>query len=153
MVCSRKHRMQRVCFNTLLLDECMSEETGPRREACGIDSCQLKVSSFCSGALLLRRTSLRRASTILVIHTFASSHCAKLYFERRCTMSLGILCFTTPRCAWAISAHQQQCVDNTHLLHNRPMSRYTHEYGRTSSWCNKERAPPSKHNTRNSHSG
>ena len=52
MVCSRKHHMQRVCFNTLLLDERMSEETGPRREACGIDSCQLKVSSFCSGTPL-----------------------------------------------------------------------------------------------------
>ena len=41
----------------------------------------------------------------------------------------------------------------TYLLHIRPMSRYTREYGRTSSWYNKEWAPPSKHYTKNSYSG
>ena len=41
----------------------------------------------------------------------------------------------------------------THLLHLLPMSRHTREYGRTSSLYNKEWAPPSKHNARNSYSG
>ena len=33
------------------------------------------------------------------------------------------------------------------------MSRYTREYGRTSSWYNKEWAPPTKQNARNNYSG
>ena len=43
----------------------------------------------------------------------------------------------------------------THLLHNRPMSRYAREYGRTSSWYNKECAPPTnkQQSARNSCSG
>ena len=42
-------------------------------------------------------------------------------------------------------------LSNT-LYQSSAMSRYTREYGRTSSWNSKESAPLSKHNARNSHS-
>ena len=68
-------------------------------------------------------------------------------------MYLGILCFISSHCAQAISVHGQTVCCLTYHLQSRPMSRYTREYGRTSSWYNKELAPHSKHHTQNSYSG